>query len=244
MPLLLILIIYDSQQYFASLVRGSVYIQGPSELDMALFGTEEGTLARWFQNHPHPLLDALTGVAYLGFIPAYVLMAAYLHFYLPSRNRGSKYESIYRDVGRVMMHAFLVLTLAGYLTQLIFPVAPPWYVDLYGFEYVVEAPAEAAGAARFDSLVGFPIFESYYAKSTNVFGAMPSLHVGQTFLAFYFAIFAGRLRVLNGLMFVLVFFGAVYLNHHYVIDGLLGIFYALIVGWVFTHVMKPRRSAE
>ena len=240
MPLFLVLIVYDSQQYFASYVRAPVHIRGPYELEMMLFGVGEITPARWLQSHTHPLLDGITGLAYLCFVPAYVLMAGYLYFYLPFRLRGSALEVRYRWIGHVMMQAFMYLTLTGYATHLIFPAAPPWYVDLYGFEFFPDVPAEAAGAVRFDLLVGLPVFEAYYAKSTNVFGAIPSLHCGQTFLAMWFAFMAKKMRIANGLLFTAVLFGSVYLNHHYIIDGLLGVLFAAIVGLFVLRLMKRK----
>ena len=118
----------------------------------------------------------------------------------------------------------------------IYPAAPPWYVDYYGFEVVPTAPPTAAGAGRLDELLGFPISELYYAKDTNIFSAIPSLHCGQTFLALYFAFLARKMRILIGLYFGAVFLGSVYLNHHYFIDSLLGVMYALIVAWITSKI--------
>jgi membrane-associated phospholipid phosphatase len=59
-----------------------------------------------------------------------------------------------------------------------------------------------------------------------VFGAMPSLHVGQTFLAVLFAWRSARCAV-SRRRSGLVCFASVYLNHHYVIDGLAGMALAL-----------------
>ena len=41
-----------------------------------------------------------------------------------------------------------------------------------------------AGTARFDALLGIHYFASFYARNTNVFGAMPSLHASYPFSTF------------------------------------------------------------
>ena len=108
------------------------------------------------------------------------------------------------------MWAMLGLNLAGYVGYLVYPAAPPWYVDRYGLgPALLTAPPEAAGAARFDALLGVSWFAEYYGRSANVFGAIPSLHVGQTFLA---VLFAWRWRSLRGFttgFWLLVTFAAV-----------------------------------
>jgi membrane-associated phospholipid phosphatase len=92
---------------------------------------------------------------------------------------------------------------------------------------VLTATPEAAGAARFDALFGVTWFARVYAKNANVFGAIPSLHVGQTFLAVLFAWRFGSLRLVATACWLLVAFGSVYLNHHYIVDGLVGMVFAV-----------------
>lgn len=243
LPLLLVAMIYDAQQYYAPILRSTVRIQEPFQLELALFGIGDLTPSQWFQSNTHPLLDVVTGFAYFSFVHAYVLMAAYLYFYLPYRSSESAEKTSYRRLGQSMMLGFLVVALLGYVTYLLYPAAPPWYVDRYGFNLIADAPPEAAGAARFDRLVGFPVFEAFYAKNTNIFGAIPSLHCGQMFLALYFSFLAGKLRMLSSVFFVAVLFGSVYLNHHYIIDALLGILFAIFVGWVISRIMNLKKTA-
>jgi membrane-associated phospholipid phosphatase len=122
------------------------------------------------------------------------------------------------------------MNLAGSLTYYVYPAAPPWYAQQYGFGPVhYDARANIAGAARFDELLGIPYFAVLYSRSADVFGAIPSLHVAYPLLAFLF----GRelrlwwLDAATGVLFLLVCFGAVYFQHHYVVDVLVGAAYAL-----------------
>ena len=235
LPLLLMLAVYDSQRHWAEAVRGRVRVAEPHAWELAWFGiggagAAEETPAAWWQRHTHPALDAVCGAAYLLFVPVFLALAAWWRF----RERRSEAQQV--------MWAMLWLNLAGYATYVIYPAAPPWYVDHYGLgPAVLTAPPEAAGAARFDALFGVSWFAHYYSRSANVFGAIPSLHVGQTFLAVLFAWRFGSLRVLATAFWAVVLFGSVYLNHHYLVDGIVGMVFA--AGAAAVAGLSRKRSA-
>ncbi len=219
-PLLIMTVVYDAQRYWAHSLRGAVRVAEPRAWELAWFGVTSGgisvTPAQWWQTHTHAALDAITGAAYLLFVPVFLGCAAWWRF----REQ--------RPEARQVMWAMLWLNLAAYATYLIYPAAPPWYADHYGLgPAVLTAPPEAAGAARFDALFGVTWFARVYAKNANVFGAIPSLHVGQTFLAVLFAWRFGSLRLVATAFWLLVAFGSVYLNHHYIVDGLVGMVFAV-----------------
>lgn len=236
-PLLIMGVVYDAQRHWVDAWRGPVHVAEPLAWERAWFGisTTAGaviTPAAWWQTHTQPWLDAVTGASYLLFIPVFLGLTVWWRW------RERRVEA--QDV----MWAMLWLNLAGYVTYLVYAAAPPWYVDHYGLGPVnLAAPAESAGAARFDALFGVSWFASFYGRSANVFGAIPSLHVGQTFLA---ALYACRFRSLRTVaigFWALVTFASVYLNHHYLVDGLVGMVYAgaamaLMLAWR----RKPSRS--
>jgi len=139
---------------------------------------------------------------------------------------------------------FLFMNLAGFVTYYIYPAAPPWYVADYGLGPAnMAARSSAAGAARWDALTGIPYFQEFYGRSADVFGAIPSLHVSYPLLTFLH----GRelrkrwLDVASFGLFLLVSFAAVYLNHHYVLDVLLGVLYTL-VAWGIDAALERRAS--
>src|SRR2546421_10757816 len=70
---------------------------------------------------------------------------------------------------------------------------------------------------------------SFYGKSADVFGAIPSLHVVYPFLAMVYGWHLRRLRPFAIGYFALVCFAAVYLNHHYLLDIFIGLGIALAV---------------
>jgi hypothetical protein len=222
-PLVLILAVYDAQRHVIDDWRGRIRVAEPLAWELVWFGigTADGRLetpAAWWQRHTHPVLDVVCGAAYLGFVPAYLAAAAWWRF--------GRREPRAREA----MWTLLALYLAGYALQFAYPAAPPWYVDRYGLgPAVLAAPPEAAGAARFDTALGVKVFAGYYGKSTNVFGAIPSLHVGTTFLGLLFAWRYRSLRVALAGLWAVTTFASVYLNHHYLVDGLAGMALAAAV---------------
>ena len=234
-PFLIQLLVYDRQRLFSPALTGmTIDVTGPRNWELAWFGipTAHGlvTPAEWFQTRTTPLLDIVCGLVYLGFMLGFVVLAAWWRF-------GER-----RTEAQVIMWALLTLHLIGYAIHLLHPTAPPWYVDAYGTgPAIATAPPEAAGGLRFDHALGVSWYASQYGDSSSVFGALPSLHVGQTFLAVLFAWRYRSLRVVATAFFGLVLFSSVYLNHHYVVDGLAGMF---IAGLVFAAAMYfLRRTA-
>jgi membrane-associated phospholipid phosphatase len=77
---------------------------------------------------------------------------------------------------------------------------------------------------RVDNLLGIPYFQSFYARASQVFGAVPSLHCAYPMLGLLTAWrFAGPIARSAHLLYVVVMFSAsVYLDHHWIVDGILG----------------------
>lgn len=178
----------------------------------------------------HPLLDLLCGVTYLLWVPQVFALTAWLYV----RARAKALELAY---------GFLVVNLAGWAIWLLYPAAPPWYVDMYGMGAVVmDAPASTAGLARLDALLGVPITATIYSKSAYVFGAMPSLHVAYSTLVAGVAFpLAGKLRLATLAVAFSMAFSAVYLRHHYLLDVVAGAALALPVVWLMS-VVGPRAA--
>ena len=98
----------------------------------------------------------------------------------------------------------------------------------------------AAGALRFDKLVGMPIMENFYGKSADVFGAVPSLHVVYPYLCLcYTWRVLPRFRWIALAYWLLILFSAVYLNHHYFLDIFVGISIATLTMAAFRLILGP-----
>jgi membrane-associated phospholipid phosphatase len=214
--------------------RGSVHVGDLHQAELTLFGvnTASGpmTLSEFAQQHTAAILDLICGIAYITYL--FVPIALVVTYFFLDTRRAVRLSC-----------AFLLMNVIGIIIYQLFPAAPPWYVAKYGTgPAILDVPADPAGAARFDALVGFPLFENWYARSANVFGAMPSLHVAYPTGAFLASIGRGpRWAVPTGLFALLVAFSAVYLDHHYLLDILAGITVAVVSDAVAKRVIRRVR---
>lgn len=234
-PILLTGILYDSMRFYSDYIRGTIHVSEPYYFDRHFFGIETpiGILTpnEWFQHHLHPALDLITGFAYLTFIGVFVLVSAYIYFWVGGlKGKGTSLHSAayIRSRRSVFSWSFFWVNMIGYSTYYWYPAAPPWYVSLYGLGPVrMDALPNPAGCLRFDQLLGTHFFTEMYGRSADVFGAVPSLHVAYPLISVYFAFRFGTLRLFSAFFYILMCFSAVYLNHHYVLDVLWGSAYAL-----------------
>ncbi len=216
-------ILFDSMKAFPNYHFNPVHIESIYHAEQRLFGKTlvyGGNIApggritpnEYWLSHTSPLLDILAGLFYLCWIPLPLAFAGYL---------------FYKDKETFLRFSltFLLVNLLGFVIYYAYPAAPPWYVRLYGFEFHAHTPGNTAGLARFDQLVNAPVFASLYAKSSNVFAAMPSLHASYPLVVLYYGIRRrmGRINILFGTIMVGIWFAAVYSSHHYVLDVLAGI---------------------
>ena len=230
LPMVLTAALYDSQRYWGERV---LYVAGPYEFEKLLFGvpSPNGTLTlnEWFGLHLHAVLDFIAGGVYLTFIGVFILLAAYftrrMHFDTNSETTPS--HRLWS--ARAVVWSFFVVNVLGFVTWFFYPAAPPWYVDMYGLDAtVLDVPMNPARTVRFDALFGTSFFTGWYGAGSNPFGAIPSLHVSYPVLSVVFAVRLKRLRKFTVVFVGLVGFAAVYLNHHYLIDVLLGVVYGLV----------------
>ncbi len=108
------------------------------------------------------------------------------------------------------------------LFQIIF--RPPWYIELYGFEFNINARGNPAGFIHFDHITGLKVFSSMYSKNANVFAAIPSLHAAYPLITVLYGSLSKKfwLQIAFVLFTLSVWFSAVYSRHHYVLDVIAG----------------------
>ena len=117
--------------------------------------------------------------------------------------------------------AFGVCTYGALITFLFYPVAPPW----------IEVPQVIRILTdSVDASLGIPVYRTMFDfLSPNLYAAFPSMHSALPFLISLFAIKIWKYKALPILIFPFgVWFSAVYLGEHYVVDVLGGIAYAAI----------------
>jgi hypothetical protein len=221
LPFALFGTLYDFLRVFPKNWAGPIQVVWPHRLESILFGfSYEGRQiipCDYFLIHSCRLLDVVTALTYSLHVVVPLVFAVIV--WVKDRPLFQRFA-----------WAFFLANIMAFVTYIALPVAPPWYVEQYGF-----VPANwslissAAGLVRFDHLIGYPYFEGVYGKSAWVFGAVPSMHAGFPFLVFLFArhVFKKGLIPILGFMF-LVWFSAVYLSHHYIIDLIAGVLYAFL----------------
>ena len=200
--------IYNEEVYFAPL-----YL---SDSEKKIFGIlSNGVLITpneyWLRNGS-TFLDVLAGIFYLTWIPVPLMFAGYLFF---KKRKQFFYFSL----------TFFLVNIIGFIIYYAFPAAPPWYVQQHGFAFDAATHGSTAGLSRFDHFFHVDIFKSIYAKSSNVFAAMPSLHSSYPVIVLYFGL-KNKLGIINILFAIImmgVWFSAVYASHHYVLDVVAGI---------------------
>jgi len=249
LPFTLYIALYDSQGYYADLLRGQVRVTEPYQFDKIFFGieTSEGRLlpSQWLQNHTNPILDVITSLSYIFFIPVFLIVALFFRFRLAKMGNNRLSPECIQIKTHALMWGMFWLNLLSCSTYYWYPAAPPWYVDIYGLGPAqLNVAPNAAGALRFDDMFGVNLFKEFYSKCPNVFGAIPSGHVAFPLLCAYFAFKLKSLRVFCSMFFLLIAFSAVYLNHHYIIDILWGSAYALIVAWAMDTYFSSKPATQ
>ena len=214
-------IAYDSMRALPNYEVSTVHIREPYELEKALFGIHKnGSVlipSEYFANHTSQILDLLSGLFYINWMPVPLAFGVYL--FVKDKYMFTKFSLV-----------FLLANLVGFVIYYIYPAAPPWYVELHGFSLKIGVPGFRAGLGRFDELVGIPVFAGIYNKNANVLAAMPSLHSAYPVIVLYYGI---KKRLGLFIIFLVIFmigiwFSAVYTSHHYIIDIVVGVADALI----------------
>ena len=216
---------------------GRVHVCDLRALDARLFGVNiaggRGTLHDWFQAHPSIFLDALCAIPYGTFLFVCTACAAWLYV---------------RDYGRMLRFGWcwFALNIAGFASYHLYPAAPPWYYHAHGCQIDLLARAsEGPNLARVDALLGVHYFAGMYGRSSDTFGAMPSLHVAYALMVVIegWAVMSGAWRAAAVGYFVLMAFAAVYLDHHWVLDAVAGATYCLVVVAAARLVLRLRAAA-
>lgn len=226
-------VLYDYMKAFPNYWFNPVHIESLYNLEKSVFGIQAGgtvvTPNEFWLRHSNTMLDVTSGIFYLTWVPVPLAFALYLFF----KNRK---QFLYFAL------TFLLVNLLGFIVYYLYPAAPPWYVQLSGFDFVAATPGNTAGLARFDQYFHITLFSSMYAKGSNVFAAMPSLHSAYPLIVFYYAC-KNRLGLINILFAIImagIWFAAVYTSHHYVLDVLAGILCATSGILLFNWLMSRR----
>lgn len=234
-PFFLLWIVYDMFRGIADNL-GHIHIKPVYYAELWLFGWIFGGKipAFYFADHQDPTLTAFTAFIYT-LHPLIPMLLGAVVFYI-SKNKKAFQEFSY---------SFLLTVYMALLTFLIFPVAPPWYIEESGFVQPHEFVGVRASAARLVNVDGYFKGEFYgtvYGTfNANPYAAMPSLHSGFAVVSVYYLIriygHKSKWLKLAWIYPALVWFSAVYLNHHYILDLIAGASYAIIASKIVQRVL-------
>ena len=228
-------IIFDYMKAWPNYNYNAVHIADLYNTEKNLFGIYLGgktlTPNEYWRYHGHTFLDVMAGVFYLCWIPVPLAFAGFLFF----KNRRQFL---------CFSLTFVLVNMIGFIIYYTYPAAPPWYVQFHGFQFQAATPGNTAGLAKFDAYFHAGIFKSIYAKGSNVFAAMPSLHSSYPVIVLYYGLKnrLGAINIFFGLVMVGIWFSAVYASHHYILDVMAGVACA-ITGIVIFNLLVTRWQA-
>lgn len=217
LPLFLYLMCYSSLKILHDYNPFPIHNKGLYDLEVSLFGISlDGvkiSLCEFFNVHIHPIFDLISGSFYITWAPFPILYGLFL-FYKNERTIAFNFWS-----------CFLLVNIFGFIIYIVLPAAPPWYYLKYGAEIIQDLGGEPAGLARFDEMLGIGLYHGMYSQGTNTFGALPSMHAAFPMVLSYYSLKRNNkaLSLLFITSMLAIWFAAVYSNHHYLIDILMGI---------------------
>ncbi len=226
--------IYDAMRIYPNFNFNDIHILEPYNLEKSLFGIQStiGQLTpnEYLVQNTNYYSDLASGIFYLTWVPLPIMYCIYLFF-------------TDKRMLLIFSGTFLLANIIGFIIYYLYPAAPPWYVADFGFDVDFTIPGNAAQLLRFDSIIGYPIFENMYNKNANVFAAIPSLHSAYPVVLLYFASKKRKwwLTTLCVVDVIGIWYAAVYSMHHYIIDVILGAFCAIIAIFAFDLLLKNIR---
>lgn len=217
LPFFIYMFLYNSLKILHHYNPFPIHNQALYDYEVRFFGINvdgvKMSLCEFFNLHIHPVFDIIAGSFYITWAPFPILFGLLLFF---------------KKKRRILFNfwtCFLIVNLFGFLIYIVLPAAPPWYYLKYGADIILDLGGEAAGLLRFDEMIGLDIYKNMYSQGTNTFGALPSMHAAFPMVLTYYSLKYGN-KLLSGLFFIsmlAIWFGAIYSNHHYIIDVLMGI---------------------
>lgn len=214
-------VVFDFMKAFPNYQFSTVHIADLYNAEKSVFGISlnGGTVTpnEYWLNRPSAIIDVMAGIFYLCWVPVPLAFAFYLFL-------KDKKLFLYFSL------TFVLVNLIGFIIYYIYPAAPPWYFQLHGSAFIKDTPGNTAGLIKFDQYTGLSIFQNIYAKSSNVFAAMPSLHSAYPLVVLYYAFkknVSSFFKIVFTVVMLGIWFSAVYTGHHYVLDVIAGIICAI-----------------
>ena len=188
-------------------------------IDRMFFSIASDTaLPEYFSRHQALAWDLFFALPYTVFWVVTIIYALVL--YLRNRALTSRF-----------LWVLAATHLVAFVIWMVIPAAPPWYVQDYGCEIRADALPSAAALLRVDHYFAIDYYVNFYSRAPTIFGAFPSLHCAFPAAGLVTAWRDARWteRCVHLAYTVWMLSASVYLNHHWLIDGLAGISITFLV---------------
>jgi membrane-associated phospholipid phosphatase len=214
-PFVLLFVSYEAMFGMVGNLSHVVHVVEPINVEKEIFGVIPTLVLQ--QALRSPFLDYLGAFFYS------------LHFIAPTVFAFVLWKYSPRNFSKYIL-ALALCTYGALITFLAYPVAPPWF-GVKATRILLDV----------DHDVGVPVYRTLFDFiQSDPFAAFPSLHSAYPWLISLFALKIKRAKALPILVLPFgIWFSAVYLGEHYVIDVIGGIAYASFA-FVFVEKIVPR----
>lgn len=223
-PLVAFWLVYDRLRLLQPMLLHRVAVRGPYELEGWLFGAACGgdvpahAARAWLAAQANTTLGVgLSWAAQLVYL-SHIFLVPLLFLYLWICGRADlRCQAQFQR----MMRAFAYLNFAAIFIYLLLPVAPPWWVSLYG---LTQPTSELLAQMKMSAAMDGRLVTALIHNAAQWFAAVPSLHGAYPVLLVLLALRDRNKWVLAALtLYTAAMWGAtVALNQHYIIDLIVG----------------------
>ncbi len=242
-PWIFFWISYDMMRGIADSIRGSINIILPYITELAIFGRFfSGVIPSFYLQD---FQTAIEGTVLKNLLDASGGLFYTLHFGMPLLLGWILWHTL---GDRKMFYRFVwtmtLLNFSALATFMIYPAAPPWYVYSYGFGQPAQTSFWGLGAGALinvDKMIGMNFFQTLWGGfNPNHFAAIPSLHGAYPAAVAWFTYKNFKKGWYWLYLYPLgVWFSAVYLNQHYIIDLFIGAAYLCVAYQITDKVLIP-----
>ena len=201
-PFIALFLAYEAMYGIADNISSIVHVNELINAEFQIFGEIPTLVLQQF--YRNPLFDYIGAFFYS------------LHFIIPTVFGFILWRYSPKNYWKYTL-AFLLCSYSALVTFMIYPSAPPWF---------------GVNASRIlfqvDNEMGIPIYKTIFDYiQPDPFAAFPSLHAAYPWLVSLYAINIKRIKALPILLIPIgVWFSAVYLGEHYIVDLLGGVAYS------------------
>ncbi|MGD0027416.1 MAG: phosphatase PAP2 family protein [Candidatus Bathyarchaeia archaeon] len=207
-PFFVLFLSFEAMREIPFNALGVVHVNQLASAELQIFGTI-----------PTLVLQQFCRSSFLDYLGAFFYS---LHFIIPTVFAFVLWRYSPKNYGKYV-GALLVASYSALITALLYPTAPPWY------QFYAPGPTHVIRIlSQVDAEIGMPLYRTIFNLiGSNPFAAFPSLHAAYPWLVSLYAFKIKRIKALPILVLpVGVWFSAVYLGEHYVIDVIGGVAYS------------------